>query len=890
MHMDDLLNAAVAPMERGQQDQEYIDGEEVSETLDDAEQDATFDEPIERLSSQQDVNVGDIVEYWPDSGKKYTAVVIRLPRAEAGQVNVRHVTIDSRGCINYTESRRYLMVVPGYVDSSHFSWITDETYFLQGDPRLNVIAKKAHEFILQSEALRTDYAVRLNGLYDLLPSIVRSQAMPVSCAQAARIAFETDDITPVHIHAVHACMMRDRIHFLPDIIRSISVPIFRTRDPRQVACITLTISATRIRGPVYRHFIAQAKAIAAWGEQVTKADGPLTAVEAPAELAWDSLSWSYLWFLLQATLERPDIAEVEIYTTAAAIIVKDIGLFPDEPATRAVIHKTLKKLGILAPWDISMNRSPSLALPGHGASATADKHQAHQDQIFSEGHSDKVLLAKLRMYDMLADYRHDFGEMPVYTIDSETAHELDDGISIDNDGWMHVHIANPAAYFSPDNGIACVARERAATRYLDYDTYPMLPPALTMRFFSLAKRKRGTPCMTTSFKLKDTGEIDEILVRPSIIRNVIRTSYRAVDKVLGSQPSIYGEMKVMSSHWRDEDSPQSPTSGVPQSELTDEDVERLKAMSNYLQPSLRYRISQGAIEFPDNGQQLRRLETQPAVLPGLEASIKRPTFYSGKPGIRYMFARRDINHPVGMSKATRLVTEAAILANHATAVFCNRNNIPVMYRAAEFAMLPEEREHILSLRDENGVLKLLDLLEYQNLFRPTQNSLQPRRMDYVGLPAYMTITSPLRRYVDLCGQWALLNFFTATDFKKPMKSPRYPKPPFELDLKDILPDLERTMLAIKRRSVLSGQNVMTHLLEQKWLDGELAGAFHAYVLKPPRTSEQLSYSASVPAWGNRKVLVTRKATEPRLMAGDSIKVEVEGFDHFDFNVHCKRVA
>ncbi|KAG9043471.1 hypothetical protein FS837_009503 [Tulasnella sp. UAMH 9824] len=71
--------------------------------------------------------------------------------------------------------------------------------------------------------------------------------------------------------------------------------------------------------------------------------------------------------------------------------------------------------------------------------------------------------------------RHDWGDMPAYVIDSESAEELDDGISVvpANDGtnsfWVHVHIADPTALLRPDDPLSKIAQKRIGT--------PFPPPA-----------------------------------------------------------------------------------------------------------------------------------------------------------------------------------------------------------------------------------------------------------------------------------------------------------------------------------------------------------------------------------------------------------------------------
>ena len=113
--------------------------------------------------------------------------------------------------------------------------------------------------------------------------------------------------------------------------------------------------------------------------------------------------------------------------------------------------------------------------------------------------------------DANADIRHDFGGLPVYTIDDESAHELDDGISVeetDRGIWLHIHIANPSAFLSPQSHIAQLARLRQTSMYLPDRMHPMLPVGdenFSARGFS--KDSKVTPTMTFSARLSSDGNI-----------------------------------------------------------------------------------------------------------------------------------------------------------------------------------------------------------------------------------------------------------------------------------------------------------------------------------------------------------------------------------------------
>ncbi|KAJ3318642.1 hypothetical protein HDU76_000773, partial [Blyttiomyces sp. JEL0837] len=91
--------------------------------------------------------------------------------------------------------------------------------------------------------------------------------------------------------------------------------------------------------------------------------------------------------------------------------------------------------------------------------------------------------------DPCAEIRRDFGDMPVYVIDSPTAHELDDGISIEHkdngETWIHVHIADPTSELPPSHPLAFLAQLRGNTVYLPERHYPMIPDSLSLNRFNL---------------------------------------------------------------------------------------------------------------------------------------------------------------------------------------------------------------------------------------------------------------------------------------------------------------------------------------------------------------------------------------------------------------------
>jgi exoribonuclease-2 len=120
-------------------------------------------------------------------------------------------------------------------------------------------------------------------------------------------------------------------------------------------------------------------------------------------------------------------------------------------------------------------------------------------------------------------------------------------------------------------------------------------------------------------------------------------------------------------------------------------------------------------------------------------------------------------------QAQLLVSELMILANSSAAAFAAAHGFPLLFRTQD-AVLPKELAGIWSRpEDIHHVVKHLP---------PTSLELAPRPHAAIGAKAYATVTSPLRRYVDLINL-AQLRQFLAT------KKPRWSRAELEQRLPDI---------------------------------------------------------------------------------------------------------
>ncbi|KAI8323560.1 RNB-domain-containing protein [Martensiomyces pterosporus] len=154
------------------------------------------------------------------------------------------------------------------------------------------------------------------------------------------------------------------------------------------------------------------------------------------------------------------------------------------------------------------------------------------------------IIDKTRYYDrdVCEDIRHDFGNLPVYTIDDSATRDVDDGVSVETikgaDGkdqtWLHMHIADPTALIHPGHIATHSAETQMSTLYYVEKIQHMLPLSLTLSHFSLVRRGDGEPVKTMTFSalIGEDGDIVDYKVRPGVVRNIVAMPYESVDQCL----------------------------------------------------------------------------------------------------------------------------------------------------------------------------------------------------------------------------------------------------------------------------------------------------------------------------------------------------------------------
>jgi ribonuclease R len=317
--------------------------------------------------------------------------------------------------------------------------------------------------------------------------------------------------------------------------------------------------------------------------------------------------------------------------------------------------------------------------------------------------------------------RIDLREMPLITIDGETARDFDDAVYCEpqGNGWrLIVAIADVSYYVRPSDALDKEAFDRGNSVYFPRRVIPMLPEALSNGLCSLNPDVERL-CMVCDMQVDGQGTVKRYKFYPSVMRSKARMTYTQVYEML--------------SH--------------PDGELAKEYawlMPHVQHLYTLYQILVKAREKRGAIEFEttetlmifnDNGK-----------IDRIEASTR--------------------------NDAHRLIEECMLAANVCASDFLKEHEQPALYRIHE-GPTPEKLEALRTFMGEFGFQvgggdtphakdygKLLarikgrpdeQLLQTVLLRSMQQAVYSPDNIGHFGLAyeSYTHFTSPIRRYPDL---------------------------------------------------------------------------------------------------------------------------------------------
>src|SRR5579863_7829284 len=131
--------------------------------------------------------------------------------------------------------------------------------------------------------------------------------------------------------------------------------------------------------------------------------------------------------------------------------------------------------------------------------------------------------------------RRDFPDLPIVTIDGETARDFDDAVLVrmlpNNNFELQVHIADVAQYVTPDSALDQEARLRGTSVYFPDRAVPMLPLELSTDICSL-RPHLDRLVLSCIMEIDHRGEIVNYDLTEGVIRSAERMTYTAVNAVL----------------------------------------------------------------------------------------------------------------------------------------------------------------------------------------------------------------------------------------------------------------------------------------------------------------------------------------------------------------------
>jgi ribonuclease R len=131
--------------------------------------------------------------------------------------------------------------------------------------------------------------------------------------------------------------------------------------------------------------------------------------------------------------------------------------------------------------------------------------------------------------------RRDFRDLPIVTIDGETARDFDDAVLVrqlpNHNYELQVHIADVAHYVAPDSALDQEARLRGTSVYFPDRAVPMLPLELSTDICSL-RPQVDRLVLSCIMQIDHRGEIVGYELCEGIIRSAHRMTYTDVNAIL----------------------------------------------------------------------------------------------------------------------------------------------------------------------------------------------------------------------------------------------------------------------------------------------------------------------------------------------------------------------
>src|SRR6266852_682809 len=149
-------------------------------------------------------------------------------------------------------------------------------------------------------------------------------------------------------------------------------------------------------------------------------------------------------------------------------------------------------------------------------------------------------------------HRRDYRNLPIVTIDGETARDFDDAVHVrqlENGNYeLQVHIADVAQYVTPDSPLDQEARLRGTSVYFPDRSVPMLPLELSTDICSL-RPQVDRLVLSCTMEIDHQGEIASYEFNEGVIRSANRMTYTAVNAVIEGDAASRSDYATQVGHF-----------------------------------------------------------------------------------------------------------------------------------------------------------------------------------------------------------------------------------------------------------------------------------------------------------------------------------------------------
>src|ERR1700730_3392704 len=178
----------------------------------------------------------------------------------------------------------------------------------------------------------------------------------------------------------------------------------------------------------------------------------------------------------------------------------------------------------------------------------------HLPDVFPEDVFHEAKRLALPVAELNRSGPEDFRDLPIVTIDGETARDFDDAVYVErraDGGWqLHVHIADVAHYVRTEASLDREARLRGNSVYFIDRAIPMLPEALSNGICSLNPREDRL-VMSALMQFDPAGHITSARMVQGVIRSAERMTYTNVNKVLQGDAAATQRYASLVHHFQD---------------------------------------------------------------------------------------------------------------------------------------------------------------------------------------------------------------------------------------------------------------------------------------------------------------------------------------------------